>query len=353
MQYRKMGRTGLKVSTYCLGTMTLGSQVSEKDSLQIIQTAIELGVNFFDTADMYVTGKSEEILGKAIKGKRDSLVLATKVGHWLKMKGIIRMEASPDAEGRPTPYSPWESGGEAGPNDMGLSRKHIMQGVEASLRRLDTDYIDLYYCHMPDYDTPLEETLRALDDLVHQGKVRYIGCSNYCAWRLCKALGVSAQHNLARFDCVQPPYNLLARDVEYELMPLCVDEGIGMCVYSPMAAGFLSGKYDKEKRAIEGARFSLGHLGLRYNKQYWADSNFEAVNQLKQLAEANGRNLAQFSLAWVLQHRAITSVVCGASSLSQLEQNLEATELKLTDEELKACDDVWSILRPFRFFYGR
>jgi len=352
MQYRKMGRTGLKVSTYCMGVMNLGSQVSEKDSLKIIETAIEQGVNFFDAADMYVTGKAEQILGKAIKGKRDSIVLATKVGHWLKMKDNVRVEAA-DIDGKPTPYSPWEGGGEAGPNDMGLSRKHIMQGIEASLRRLDTDYIDLYYCHMPDYDTPLEETLRALDDLVHQGKVRYIGCSNYCAWRLCKALGVSAMHNLARFECVQPPYNLLARDIEYELMPLCASEGVGMCVYSPMAAGFLSGKYDKAKGPIEGARFAIGHLGLRYNQQYWSDSNFEAVDKLKQTASAHGRNMAQFALAWVLQHQPITSVVSGASSLAQLEQNLAATELKLSEEELRACDEVWSVLRPFRFFYGR
>ena len=207
MKYRRMGRTGLKVSEICLGTMIYGDQVEEARALKIIRKALDSGVNFLDTADMYVEGKSEEIVGKALKGYRDSVVLATKVAN------------------RTGP----------GPNDVGLSRKHIMKAIEDSLRRLKTDYIDIYYVHLPDYETPIEESLHALDDLVHQGKVRYIACSNFRAWQLCKALWVSDIQNLARFDCIQPPYNLITRDIEYELLPLCVGEGVGVCVYSPLA----------------------------------------------------------------------------------------------------------------------
>jgi len=206
MQYRNMGRTGLKVSVMCLGTMVYGNQVSEAEAINIIERALSAGVNFLDTADVYIEGRSEEVVGKALKGKRHSVVLATKVAN------------------RTGP----------GANDTGLSRKHIMKGIEDSLRRLETDYIDLYYVHLPDYGTPIEETLRTLDDLVHQGKVRYIGCSNFRAWQLCKALWVSDLHNLARFDCIQPPYNLLTRDIEYELLPLCASEGVGVCVYNPL-----------------------------------------------------------------------------------------------------------------------
>ncbi len=186
MQYRKLGRTGLKVSAICLGTMTYGDQVGETEAINIIEEALNAGVNFFDTADSYAEGRAEEIVGKALKGERHSVVLATKVAS------------------RTGP----------GANDIGLSRKHIMKGIEDSLRRLETDYIDLYYVHRPDYDTPIEETLRTLDDLVHQGKVRYIACSNFHAWQLCKALWMSDLHNLAPFDCIQSPYNLLTRDVE-------------------------------------------------------------------------------------------------------------------------------------------
>ena len=194
MQYRRMGRTGLNVSAICLGTMTFGNQVAEAEAINIIESALSTGVNFLDTADVYAEGRAEEIIGKALKNKRQSVVLATKVAN------------------RTGP----------GPNDVGLSRQHIMKAIEDSLRRLETDYIDLYYVHLPDYNTPIEETLRALDDLVHQGKVRYIACSNFRAWQLCKALWVSDVHNLARFDCIQPSYNLITRDIEYELLtPLC------------------------------------------------------------------------------------------------------------------------------------
>lgn len=325
MQYRNMGRTGIKVSEICLGTMNFGSQVDERNAIHLMEMALDGGINFIDTADVYVNGKSEEIVGKILEGKRDSIVLATKVSA--KM-------------------------GE-GANDSGLSRKHIMKGIENSLRRLQTDYIDIYYAHMPDHDTPLEETLRALDDMVHQGKVRYIACSNYRAWQLCKALWISDKQNLARFDCISPPYNLITRDIENELLPLCTSEGVGVCVYNPLAAGILTGKHDPNKPPPEGGRFSLKGIGQNYYKRYWNAVNFSAVEKLKKVAADHGRSLTQFALAWVLNNRAITATICGASSLAQLEHNMKATELKLTEEELVACDNVWQQLRPPRFFYGR
>jgi len=355
MEYRKMGRTGLKVSAFCLGTMTFGRQVEEKESIQIIDAAIDAGVNFIDTADMYVNGVTEEIVAKAIKGKRDALVIASKGGHIRglgKKYGELK-DYGPIDLARPKSFHPWPSGDDIGHNDMGLSRKHIMQAVEGSLRRLNTDYLDLYYAHMPDYSTHLEETLRAMDDLVRQVKVRYLGCSNFRAYQLCKALWISDKLNLSRWDCIQPPFNLLARDVEYELLPLCGEEGVGVCVFSPMAAGFLTGKYTKGKDPIEGARFGLAHLGYKYNQPYWSDVNFEAVDTLKQIAEDHGKKLSEFALAWVLSNPTITSVVCGATSVEQLQQNMKATELKISQTERDACDDVWNRLRPRGVFYGR
>ena len=323
MEYKSLGNTGLRVSRICLGTMVYGTdEVDEPTSIKIVEKALDAGINFFDTADVYFLGRSEEIVGKALKKKRHSAVLATKVGF---------------------PMGP-------GLMDSGLSRWHIIQSVEGSLRRLGTDYIDLYYVHVPDYDTPIEETLRTLDDLIHQGKVRYIGCSNFRAWQLCKALWVSDLHNLVRFDCIQPPYNLLTRDIEYELLPLCASEGVGVCVYNPLAAGLLTGKHDPNKPPAEGTRFALAQ---GYYQRYWSDINFEAVATLGKIAKEYSRSLPQFALAWILSNQIITSAICGASSVKQLEENLGATEVRLSEEELAACDGVWQQLRPPRYFYGR
>jgi len=319
-----MGRTGLKVSPICLGAMNYGDPVSETESISIVKSAMAAGVNFFDTADAYAKTRSEEILGKALKGERHSVVIATKVA---------------------VPTGP-------GPNDGGLSRKHIMQAVENSLRRLQTDYIDLYYAHMPDYDTPLEETLCAMDDLVQQGKVRYIGCSNFSVWQLCKALRVSELHNLARFDCVQPPYNLLTRDIEYEMLPLCASEGMGVCVYNPLAGEMLTGKHQFGKPPAEG-RFTHELLGPGYLERYWSEINFKAVEKLQQIAKEHGCSLAQFALAWILSNETITSVLSGTTALEQLEENLAAAEIKLSPEELQACDEVWQMFRPPRYHYAK
>jgi len=355
MEYRKMGRTGLKVSALCLGTMTFGKQVDEATSLAIIGRALDLGVTFIDTADMYVNGLTEQIVAKAIKGKRDSLVLASKGGHVKKLAAMYGEQkiSGPIDLARPAPFRPWEAGTGTGPNDMGLSRKHLMQALEGSLKRLGTDYLDLYYAHMPDYDTPLDETLRAMDDMVRQGKVRYIGCSNFRAFQLAKALGISAKQNLARWDFIQPPFNLLARDVEYELLPLCREEGVGVCPFSPMAAGLLSGKYEKDKAPLEGARYSLGHWGYTYNKPYWSDANFAAIEQYRKIAAQAGVSLSRFALAWTLANPAITAIVNGSTSIKQLEDNAAATDVKLSPDSLKACDDVWRSFRVPTVFYGR
>ncbi len=325
MKYRKLGRTGLMVSEICLGTMTFGNQIGEAESSELIHWAIDAGINFIDTADQYVDGKSEEIVGKALKGTRQSVILATKVGAW---------KSGPDI------------------NDIGLSRKHIMDGIEGSLRRLGTDYIDIYYTHKPDSLTPLEETLRALDDLVRQGKVRYIACSNYLAWQLCKALWVSASSNLARYDCIQPPYNLITRGIEDELLPLCTSEGVGVCVYNPLAGGLLTGKHDPNRPPAESTRFGNKRQGKTYTNRYWSPDNFKAVSRFKEVAEKHGHSMAQFSLAWILSNKAITSVLCGANSTKQLEENVSAVEVTLTEEELNLCDEVWHELRPPRFYYG-
>lgn len=323
MELKKLGRTGLKVSEICLGTMTLGSQVPEAESIDIIKSALDSGINFLDTADGYSEGKSEEIIGKAIKGDRDSVVVATKVG--------AKVALQPGFD---------------------LSRKYIMKQVEGSLRRLKTDYIDLYYCHFPDYDTPLDETLRALDDLVHQGKVRYIGCSNFRAWMLCKALWVSDHYNLARFDCIEPPYNLLTRDIEYELLPLCKSEGVGICVFNPLAGEMLTGRHEFGKPPEEG-RFTIEGMGPVYMERYWTKKNFEAVERLEKLAQNNKLTLPQFAMAWILNNQAITSVLSGVTTVQQLEENLKATEVVLSEKDLKVCDEVWQMFSPPRFMYGK
>lgn len=324
MKYSNVGNTGLKVSKICLGAMNYGDPVSEVEAVNIVKSAIGLGVNFFDTADAYSGGRSEEILGKALKGDRQTVVIATKVC------------------------------GKTGPgaNDSGLSRAHIMQAIEGSLKRLQTDYIDLYYAHTQDFETPIEETLRAMDDLIRQGKVRYIACSNFTAWQLCKARGLSALYNLAKFECVQPPYNLLTRDIEMELLPLCAEDKIGVCVYNPLAGEMLTGKHVFGKPPAEG-RFTHKIMGQGYLERYWSEKNFEAVDRLKQLAAEHGCSMPQFALGWILNNGTITSVLSGTTAIGQLKENISATEIKLSPEELNVCDEVWQMFRPPRYFYAK
>jgi 1-deoxyxylulose-5-phosphate synthase len=328
MKVKNMGKTGLKVSVICLGTMTYGSQVSEPDAINLIHGGLEAGINFLDTAPVYNSSLAEEIVGKAIKGNRQAYVVATKAGPPAKI----------------VPGAPPK------PNETGLSRKSILWQVEGSLQRLQTDYIDLYYVHEPDYNTPLEETLSTLDDLVRQGKVRYLGCSNFAAWQTSQALRVSERHHLARFDCVQPPYNLLTRDIEMELLPFCLSEGLGVCVYNPLAGEMLTGRHEFGKPPAEG-RFTLPDLGPGYLKRYWNETNFKAVEKLKALASDRKVTLPQFALAWILNNQAITSVLSGTISLPQLTENIAAVDIRLSVEELQACNDVWSMFKIPRYHY--
>jgi aryl-alcohol dehydrogenase-like predicted oxidoreductase len=327
MKITRMGRTGLKVSEVCLGTMTFGAQADEATSFAIMDKAAEAGVNFLDTADVYpmpvgpeTVGRTEEIVGKWLKGKRNDFVLATK----------CRGQMGP---------KPW---------DQGLSRKHILHAVEESLRRLQTDTIDLYQTHSPDTETPIEETMRALDDLVCSGKVRYIGCSNYQAWPLAKALWTSDRYNLARYDCVQPRYNILFRQIEDELLPLCREEGLGVIAYNPLAGGFLTGKYHHNAEPESGSRFDVFRDRARiYYDRYWQEAQFQAVERLQAFFAPRGKPLTQVAVAWVLQQPGVTSAIVGASRPEQLDGSLPAVSLTLDAEELAACDDAWfSLPRP-------
>ena len=286
-------------------------------------------MDFFDTADGYpmggtleTVGSTETIVGKWLKGRRHEIVLATKC--WVPMG--------------------------AGPNDGGLSRKHIFDAVEASLRRLQTDYIDLYQAHAPDPDTPIEETMRAFDDLVHQGKVRYIGCSNFKAWLLATALSISDKHELARIDCVQPRYNILFREIEHELLPLCHHNGIGVIAYNPLAGGFLTGKYQAgaAARARDPLRLSHGPTQSIYHKRYWQDAQFEAVDHLQKYFAQRNKSLTQVAIAWVLAQPDVTSAIVGATSAAQLRESVPAIEMKLDAKRWKSAMRSGSTAAPAR-----
>ena len=318
MKIKRLGRTGLKVSEICLGTMTFGAQCDEKASFAIMDAAAEKGITFIDTADVYpvpVTpqsvGKTEEIVGKWLQSKRDDFILATK----------CRIRMGPK------------------PNDEGLSRKHILEAVEASLRRLKTDYVDLYQVHAPDPETPLDETLSALDGLVKSGKARYVGCSNFRAWELCKALWISDKLGLARFDSVQPRYNLLYRDIENDLLPLCSDQGVGVIVYNPLAGGFLTGKHKIDAPPADNTRFAVA--GKLYTDRYWNQASFESVEKLKAFFHPRGKSLVHVAIAWVLSQNVVTSAIVGATSAAQLNGSLSGYEMNLDEEEKGACDDLW------------
>ncbi len=332
MQYKNVGKSGLKVSRFCLGCMTFGkqvhegAQVAEADAIKLIKMALDSGVNVLDTSNNYpmgAPGESEEVIGKALKGVRDSVVVSTK----------CRVNVGP------------------GPNDSGLSRKHIMKACEDSLRRLQTDYIDIYISHTPDYSTPIEETLRAYDDLVRQGKVRYICSANSYAWQLAKALGVSERLGLEKYTSVQVPYNLLARDIETEMITLCESEGVGIFTFNPLAGELLTARHEFGKPPAEG-RFTLGGgLSQMYLTRYWQETNFKAVDRLKEIVKEHGCTLPQFSLAWILNNPAVTAVLSGSISPEQLKENLAATQVKLSQDEIKACDEVWLMFRPPRHNY--
>lgn len=313
MRHVRLGRTGLPVSRLCLGTMTFGLQCDEPASRAILDRAAEGGITFLDTADVYplggtpeTVGRTEEILGRWLTGRRHEFIVATKCSG-------------------ATGSRSW---------DRGLSRKHILDAIDASLRRLKTDYVDLYQAHHPDHGTPIDETLRAFDDVVRAGKARYIGCSNYPAWQTARALGRSDLLGLARFDTVQPRYNLLFRQIERELLPLCEDEGLAVIPYNPLAGGFLSGKHRREAGPTAGTRFTLGTAARRYQERYWREREFESVEAIRGLAAAGGMSMVQLALAWVLAHPAVTSPIVGASRPAQLDEAIAAVG-KTLDSGLK------------------
>jgi aryl-alcohol dehydrogenase-like predicted oxidoreductase len=320
MRVKRLGRSGLKVTEVCMGTMTFGNQAPEEVAHAILDRALEAGVSFIDAADIYpvpgtieTAGRTEEVVGRWLKGHRQQVVLGTKCG----------VRVGP------------------GPNDAGLSRQHILDAADASLRRLQTDCIDLYQVHWPDPDTPLDETMRALDDLARSGKVRYVGCSNFEAWRLCKALWTSDRLNLVRFESVQPPYSLLAREIERELLPLCSEEDLGVVTYSPLAGGLLTGKYRADQPPPEDTRFGLKPpTGPLFRQRYWQDSLFEAVERVKKVARDCGTTPVQLSIAWLLHRPAVTSVILGATRLEHLDEALKAVELKLDDSTIEALDAI-------------
>jgi len=326
MEYRLLGRSGLKVSVLTLGTMTMGGEgvfaktgnTGLDDARRQIDLCLDRGVNLIDTADVYSTGRSEEIVGEALAGKRDRVLLATKA----------RFPMSADV------------------NDRGLSRHHLMRACEASLKRLRTDVIDLYQAHEWDGQTPLEETLRALDDLVRQGKVRYVGCSNYSAWHMMKGLGLSDRLGLERFVSQQIHYTLEAREAEYELIPAGLDQGVSVLVWSPLAGGLLSGKHRRDRAAPEGTRQLAGWTEppIRDEERLW-----RIVDALAEIGEARGVSAAQVALAWTLGRPGVASVIIGGRTEAQISDNLGAADLALSVEERARLDEVSAlpILYPY------
>jgi aryl-alcohol dehydrogenase-like predicted oxidoreductase len=322
MKYRQLADTGVFVSELCLGTMTFGGSgqiwemiggLDQSTADAIVHRSLDAGINFIDTANVYATGQSEAMLGKALAGKRQGVIVATKV------------------RGRMGP----------GANDVGLSRLHIIESVEASLKRLDTDYIDLFQIHRSDTVTNIEDTLRALDDLVRAGKVRYIGCSNLPAWYLMKALGVSREQRLERFRTTQSYYSLVGRELERDTIPLIKDQGLGLLVWSPLAGGFLSGKFTRSGGDEQARRAKFDFPPVDKEK------GFDILDVLVGMARKREVSPAQIALAWILANEAVSSVIIGARKMPQLEDNLKAIDITLTAEEMTALDEVSKLPLPY------
>jgi aryl-alcohol dehydrogenase-like predicted oxidoreductase len=305
-----------------LGTMTFGGQTDEAAARSMVDLCLERGVNFIDTANVYTSGQSESILGRLVKGRRDRVILATKVG--------MKVGEQPD--------------------DVGLSRAAIRKAIDASLQRLQTDYVDFYYLHQPDYSVPIEESLEALDELVQAGKVRQTAVSNYAAWQICRMLWLCDTNGWERPALVQPMYNLLARRIETELVPLCQEYGLGIAAYNPLAGGLLTGKHPPEA-PLADSRFVRMPA---YRDRYWQPENFAAVERLKNIAADAGRSLPRLAIGWLLAQSAVTSIIVGASRLSHLEENLAALDDPLLSADaLAACDAVWPALRGVSPNYNR
>jgi aryl-alcohol dehydrogenase-like predicted oxidoreductase len=327
VEYRLLGNSGLKVSALSFGTATFGGasffkafgETQVDEAKKLVDLCIDAGVNLFDTADMYSYGQSEEILGQTLKGKRDKVLVATKM-H-MKMSDEV--------------------------NSLGASRHHILRSVENSLKRLQTDYIDLYQLHNIDMLTDFEQTLRALDDLVRSGKVRYIGVSNYSAWHLMKALGISERKNLERFVALQAYYSLVARELENEFLPLCVSEGVGVLVWGPLSGGFLSGKFKRGQKADPNTRRGqIGDYGVIDEEK-----GFDVVDELEKIAKARNVSVSQVALNWILRKPAIASVILGARNEVQLKDTLKTSDWSLTPEEFARLDAVSKPVIPYPYWH--
>jgi 1-deoxyxylulose-5-phosphate synthase len=319
MQTTTLGRTGLSVSRLVLGTMTFGLQTDEPTSRTILDVAAEAGINFLDVADVYplgggldTVGRTEEIVGKWLEGKRHRYIVATK------------------AVGKVGP-SEW---------DQGASRKHLLDAIDASLKRLKTDYVDLYQLHSDDPRTPLDETIEALDQIVRSGKARYIGVSNFLAYRLARALGKADARRLTRFVSVQPRYNLLFREIERELLPLAKEEGLAVIPYNPLAGGLLTGKHRQGSAPTPGTRFTLGTAAERYQDRYWHEREFRSVEALRRIAEQSGHSLTTLAIAWVLENPQITAPIIGASRPEQLPEVLKAATVRIDAQLKQRLDDL-------------
>jgi aryl-alcohol dehydrogenase-like predicted oxidoreductase len=322
MESRTLPHTDLTVSRACFGTMTFGGQTAEPEAARMIDLCLDRGINFFDTANVYTQGDSESILGRLLKGRRDRVVLASKAGN----KNGIPPDASP------------------------LSRKGILANIELSLKRLQTDYLDIYYQHLPDYAAPLEETMEAMNELVRAGKVRYLATSNYAAWQVERTLWIADKNRYAAPHISQPMYNLLARGIEQEYVPFCKEFGVSMIVYNPLAGGMLTGKQHRD-RPIAGTRFDNNQM---YLDRYWHPAYFDAVDELQRVAGAAGRTLVDLALNWLLFHSATDCVILGASKVAHLEQNLDVIgRAPLPEEALSAIDQVWRNLRGVTPKYNR
>jgi aryl-alcohol dehydrogenase-like predicted oxidoreductase len=329
MEYRSLGRTGVPVSVIGLGCMNFGRETAEAESIRIIDRALECGVNLVDTANVYSRGASEEIVGKALRGKRDRIVLATKVHG--------RMSDDP--------------------LDYGNSRRHIVEQCEASLRRLGTDYIDLYQIHRPQSDMAIDETLRALDDLIHAGKVRYLGSSSFAAWQVVESLWVSRELGLNRFVTEQAPYHLLDRSIERELIPMAQTYGIGILPWSPLARGFLSGKYQRGQGIPEGSRLARdagkpGFFGRR-TRQHLSDRAFEVQDVVDDLAREKGCTSAQLALAWLIRQPGVTSPIVGPRTVEHLEDSLGAVTIAIASEDRERLDKVAAPEEASASYYNR
>ena len=322
MYYNNLPKTNLKVSALCLGTMMFGAQTSEADAISIMDYAVANGVNFIDTADVYNQGESERIVGKALLNKRSEVILATKVNGQMGKN----------------------------PNNRGLNRRHILSAVDESLDRLKTDYIDLYYMHAPDYETDLEESIDTMSTLVRNGKIRYIGISNFAAWQIADLLAICDKRGYVAPVITQNVYNAITRGVENELVPFLKAHRMGMAVYNPIAGGLLSGKH-KSGQPTQNTRFAND---TNYANRYWSEENFEAVTKFENIAKENGMNILELAFRWVASREVVTSVISGVSRLEQIQQNISLfNNAGFSEDAAKACDEVWRSLAGTRFTYNR